>query len=95
MENKKYSLLHKPKNSLGIYQSLSVKKAGWNLLNFSARIIKKGQKWKKNTGNYEYGIILFTLTIIIFSISKLLMGEKVFFMELLIRYICQEIQILN
>lgn len=60
MKNKKYSLMHKPLNNFGIYQSLSVDKAGWNLLNFNARILKKGESWKKNTGKYEYGIILFS-----------------------------------
>jgi 5-deoxy-glucuronate isomerase len=60
MKNKKYSLMHKPLNNFGIYQSLSVDKAGWSLLNFNARIIKKGECWKENTGEYEYGIILFS-----------------------------------
>ena len=60
MKNKKYSLMHKPLNNFGIYQSLSVDKAGWNLLNFNARIMKKGESWKENTGEYEYGIILFS-----------------------------------
>ena len=58
MNLKKYSLLHKASNDLNKYQSISPKKAGWNLLNFNSRILKKGELWKKNTGNYEYGIIL-------------------------------------
>ena len=58
MNLKKYSLLHKASNDLNIYQSISANKAGWNLLNFNSRILKKGEEWQKNTGNYEYGIIL-------------------------------------
>ena len=27
-------------------------------MNFNSRILKKGQEWENNTGNYEYGIIL-------------------------------------
>ena len=58
MKHNKYSLLHKASNELNEYQSISAKKAGWNLLNFNSRILKKGEEWRNNTGNYEYGIIL-------------------------------------
>ena len=58
MNNNKYSLLHKASDEHNVYQSINTKKAGWNLLNFNSRILKKGQEWENNTGNYEYGIIL-------------------------------------
>ena len=58
MNNNKYSLLHKASDEQNVYQSINTKKAGWNLLNFNSRILKKGQEWENNTGNYEYGIIL-------------------------------------
>ena len=54
MKHNKYSLLHKASNELNEYQSISAKKAGWNLLNFNSRILKKGEEWRNNTGNYEY-----------------------------------------
>ena len=58
MNNNKYSLLHKASDEHNVYQSINTKKAGWNLLNFNSRILKKDQEWENNTGNYEYGIIL-------------------------------------
>ena len=58
MNYNKYSLLHKASDEQNVYQSTNTKKAGWNLLNFNSRILKKGEEWKNNTGNYEYGIIL-------------------------------------
>ena len=58
MNNNKYSLLHKASDEQNVYQSINTKKAGWSLLNFNSRILKKGQEWENNTGNYEYGIIL-------------------------------------
>ena len=58
MNYNKYSLLHKASDEQNVYQSINTKKAGWNLLNFNSRILKKGQEWENNTGNYEYGIIL-------------------------------------
>lgn len=51
MNNNKYSLLHKASDEQNVYQSINTKKAGWNLLNFNSRILKKGQEWENNTGN--------------------------------------------
>jgi 5-deoxy-glucuronate isomerase len=42
----------------GIYQEILAEDAGWEFLNFNARILKKGQVWKGFTGENEYGIIL-------------------------------------
>ena len=56
--DKKYPLLCKPDGETGIYQHVMREEAGWQLLNFEARKIKKGETWKGNTGENEYGIVL-------------------------------------
>ena len=56
--DKKYPLLAKPTVETGIYQSISKEETGWQYLNFQARLMKKGEVWKGDTGNNEYGIIL-------------------------------------
>ena len=54
----KCALLGKPISTIGIYQSVSKEEAGWEHLNFQARLMKKGDTWKGETGNNEYGFIL-------------------------------------
>lgn len=54
----KYALLGKPLADTGIYQSVTREEAGWQYLNFQARLMKKGEVWKADTGAHEYGIIL-------------------------------------
>ena len=55
----KYPLLMKSSQAKeGIYQEILAEDAGWEFLNFNARILKKGQIWKGFTGENEYGIIL-------------------------------------
>ena len=55
----KYPLLMKSSQAKeGIYQEILAEDAGWEFLNFNARILKKGQVWKGFTGENEYGIIL-------------------------------------
>ena len=55
----KYPLLMKSSQAKeGIYQEIMAEDAGWEFLNFNARILKKGQVWKGFTGENEYGIIL-------------------------------------
>lgn len=55
----KYPLLMKSSQvKEGIYQEILAEDAGWEFLNFNARILKKGQVWKGFTGENEYGIIL-------------------------------------
>ena len=55
----KYPLLMKSSQAKeGIYQEILAENAGWEFLNFNARILKKGQVWKGFTGENEYGIIL-------------------------------------
>jgi len=56
--DKKYPLLAKPISDAGIYQSITREEAGWQYLNFQARILKYGEIWKGETGDCEYGIIL-------------------------------------
>jgi 5-deoxy-glucuronate isomerase len=56
--DKKYPLLAKPTSDAGIYQSIKREEAGWQYLNFQARILKQGEIWKGKTGDNEYGIIL-------------------------------------
>jgi len=55
----KYPLLMKSSQAKeGIYQEILAEDAGWEFLNFNARILTKGQLWKGFTGENEYGIIL-------------------------------------
>ncbi len=56
--DKKYPLLLKPIATSGIYQEVLAKDAGWEFLNFNARLMKQGEVWEGNTGDNEYGIIL-------------------------------------
>ena len=56
--DKKYPLLAKPSAGTGIYQSITKEEAGWQYLNFQARVMKKDEVWKEETGDNEYGIIL-------------------------------------
>jgi 5-deoxy-glucuronate isomerase len=57
--DKKYPLLARPiSNDSGIYQRIIREEAGWEFLNFEARLMKKGEVWKGNTEGNEYGIIL-------------------------------------
>ena len=55
----KYPLLMKSSQANGgIYQEILAEDAGWEFLNFNARILKNGQVWKGFTGDNEFGIIL-------------------------------------
>jgi 5-deoxy-glucuronate isomerase len=54
----KYRLLVKPENESGIYQSVLKEDAGWQYLNFQARLLKKGEVWSGITEGNEYAIIL-------------------------------------
>lgn len=54
----KYPLLVKSLSGQGVYQRILKEDAGWEYLNFEARIMKKDEKWIGHTGNHEYGIIL-------------------------------------
>jgi 5-deoxy-glucuronate isomerase len=54
----KYPLLAKQINEEGVYQRVTKEDGAWEYLNFEARLMKKGETWKGNTGNSEWGIIL-------------------------------------
>ncbi len=54
----KYPLLAKPIAKTGIYQSVLKEEAGWQYLNFQARLMRKAEVWEGDTGESEYGIIL-------------------------------------
>ncbi len=56
--DKKYPLLIKSKEGEEVYQRILKEDAGWEYLNFEARIMKKDGTWSGHTGNNEYGIIL-------------------------------------
>ena len=56
--DKKYPLLIKSKAGKEVYQRILKEDAGWEYLNFEARIMKKGGSWSGHTGPNEYGIIL-------------------------------------
>ncbi|NOY95028.1 MAG: 5-deoxy-glucuronate isomerase [Chlorobi bacterium] len=58
VRDKKYPLLAKPVSGNGVYQSVLKEEAGWQFLNFQARLMGRGEKWAGNTGENEYAIIL-------------------------------------
>jgi hypothetical protein len=95
IRDKKYRLLAKPKEGFGIYQSILKEETGWQFLNFQARLMKKGEKWKGNTWENEYAIILLGGN---YSVKtdkgnwETINGAKMFLAESLIRCTFQEIQ---
>lgn len=57
-QSKKYPLVREAVEGFGVYQRVLAADAGWIYLNMEARLMKKGEQWQGNTGEYEYGIIL-------------------------------------
>ncbi len=51
-------LLAKPGNATAVYQHISREDGGWQYLNFAARMMRKGERWKGETGDNEYAVIL-------------------------------------
>ncbi|MEM7385285.1 MAG: 5-deoxy-glucuronate isomerase [Verrucomicrobiota bacterium] len=51
-------LLAKPLGENGIYQEVRRDEAGWEFLNFNARLMKEGEIWEGHTEGNEFGIIL-------------------------------------
>lgn len=51
-------LLQKPTAEHGVYQRVTREMAGWEFLNFEARVMPGGDSWAMNTGDAEYGIVL-------------------------------------
>ncbi len=58
IKSKKYKLVCHPSKDFGVYQKVSAADAEWTHLNFEARLMRKGETWKGNTCENEYGIIL-------------------------------------
>ena len=54
----KYPLVCKPGSGFGEYQHLTKEEAGWEFLNFNARLMKQDEVWNWNTGENECAIIL-------------------------------------
>ena len=54
----KYPLVCKPGSGFGEYQHLTKEEAGWEFLNFNARLMKQDEVWNCNTGENECAIIL-------------------------------------
>lgn len=50
-------LLRKPAEA-PVYQTVSAESAGWEFLNFEARKLRKDEVYEKETGEYEYCIVL-------------------------------------
>ncbi|MDX2430446.1 MAG: 5-deoxy-glucuronate isomerase, partial [Bacteroides sp.] len=56
--DKKYPLLVKPISEENVYQRVLKEDAGWEYLNFEARLMNKGEIWEGDTGDNEYAIVL-------------------------------------
>ncbi len=54
----KCPLIVKPSLESSVYQNFSSSEAGWEYLNFEARLMIKGEQWTHNTGNHELLIVL-------------------------------------
>lgn len=52
------NLVVKPKERNSIYHRLDAEEAGWNYLNFEARLMNKGESFSEDTGENEYCIVL-------------------------------------
>lgn len=51
-------LLRKPSAGAGCYQRITREEAGWEFLNFEARLLGRGETWAGDTGENEYAIVL-------------------------------------
>jgi 5-deoxy-glucuronate isomerase len=58
IRDKKCPLLAKSSPDEEKYQTISAEEAGWKYLNFTAKSMKPGQKWKGETGVNEYLFVL-------------------------------------
>ncbi len=52
------SLLRHPSTESDEYLRLGPREAGWELLHFAARRLRRGRTWELDTGEFEYGIVL-------------------------------------
>lgn len=51
-------LLAKPSDATAVYQHISREDGAWQYLNFAARVMRRDEIWKGDTGDHEYAIIL-------------------------------------
>ncbi|MCB0744441.1 MAG: 5-deoxy-glucuronate isomerase [Ignavibacteriales bacterium] len=51
-------LIHSDPNKDGTYQNITAKEADWEALNFGAKLLKQGDTWIHNTGEFEMCIVL-------------------------------------
>jgi len=56
--HKKYPLVCVPEPVFEVYQQVTKEEAGWEFLNFNARLLKQGEEWNWNTGENECALIL-------------------------------------
>lgn len=58
IRDKRCPLLVKAETEKTDYQFITTAEAGWETLNFAARMMKKGESWTGNTGDNEYLFVL-------------------------------------
>jgi 5-deoxy-glucuronate isomerase len=51
-------LLIHPKSQTGEYVRVTPETAGWEHLSFAARMLSRGETWRGNTGQCEYGLVV-------------------------------------
>jgi 5-deoxy-glucuronate isomerase len=51
-------LLIRPQSAAGEYVRVTPATAGWEHLHFAARTMRKGENWRGQTGNCEYGFVI-------------------------------------
>lgn len=51
-------LIKHASQTFGVYQKVTAEDAGWTHLNMEARLMRKGETWKGDTGKNEYAFIL-------------------------------------
>ena len=51
-------LIKHPSQTFGVYQKVTAEDAGWTHLNMEARLMRKGETWRGETGENEYAFIL-------------------------------------
>ena len=57
-DNKSKLLIHPEELDNGIYQNIEAEEAGWQHLNFGAKIMNKDDEWRHYTGRQEMCIVL-------------------------------------
>jgi 5-deoxy-glucuronate isomerase len=58
IRDSKYPLVAKPSGTESVYQYITAEEAGWDLLHFCARRLKKSEKWEHSTNKDEYVLVI-------------------------------------